>query len=147
MKKPNGIVIHHSLTKDSNTVSWDAIKKYHTETMGWDDIGYHFGVEYVTGSVKILTGRPILYAGAHTREFNDSIGICVVGNYDTDALEKDKFDALVDLTVQLLEEYPHLTPKQIYKHSEWAGYKSCPGKRFPWSDFIAMVNYKYANRT
>jgi N-acetylmuramoyl-L-alanine amidase len=145
MKKPSGIVIHHSLTKDSKTVSWDAIKRYHTETMGWDDIGYHYGIEYVGEEVQVLKGRSTIYAGAHTREFNNSIGICLVGNYDEQSVESDKLDALIDLTVSVLMEYPHLTPNQVYRHTEWASYKSCPGKNFPWPQFVKEVWDRWRN--
>jgi N-acetylmuramoyl-L-alanine amidase len=82
---PRFIVLHHSLTKDGETVNWDAIKKYHMETNGWGDIGYHFGVESVAGKYVILRGRPIVQRGAHCADGGmnrQSLGVCMVGNFD-----------------------------------------------------------------
>lgn len=135
LKKPKGIVIHHSLTKDNKVCDWDAIKKYHMKEQGWADIGYHFGIELIDGTVTILTGRPINMIGAHTVGKNDYIGICVVGNYDLGAPSEAHMNALRQLTLALMAQFPHITTKNIHRHSEFAP-KSCPGKAFPWTEFI-----------
>ena len=39
--KPDYILIHSSGTKDSETLSWGAIRQYHIFDNGWIAIGYH----------------------------------------------------------------------------------------------------------
>ena len=78
--KPQYFCIHHSLTKDGTVVDWDAIRRYHKETNGWTDIGYHYGIERVGGGLSLQIGRPESQPGAHTKEMHmnlKSIGICV----------------------------------------------------------------------
>jgi len=125
---PNKIIIHHSLTKDTGTVSWGAIRRYHIETMGFDDIGYQWGIELVNDHYEILMGRRPDQTGAHTIGQNDqSIGICVVGNYDIDPVPDVLKDEIQKLLTWLIFNY-NISSKEIYGHTEFANYKSCPGK-------------------
>ena len=47
------IIIHHSATADGRTHEWKGIDRYHTVEKGYDDIGYHFGLERV-GDFQML---------------------------------------------------------------------------------------------
>lgn len=128
--RPDSIIIHHSLTKDSETVSWGAIRRYHTVDMGWRDIGYHYGVELVGVYYEVLLGRFANMAGAHTKGMNErSIGVCVVGNFDVSEPPKEQWDAAVSLVQYLLEEHK-ISKHRVFGHNYFASYKSCPGKMF-----------------
>ncbi|BCS53302.1 peptidoglycan recognition family protein [Geobacter sp. SVR] len=138
LTKPKGIIIHHSLTKDGTVSDFEGIKRYHMEEKGWDDIGYHFLIENMNGTINICTGRPINKTGAHTVGHNDCIGVCVVGNFDLAPPDEAHMNTLVQLTLALLGQFPYLTPDDIHRHSEYAP-KSCPGKLFPWDKFISTI--------
>jgi Negative regulator of beta-lactamase expression len=124
------IILHHSLTKDSGTVSWQAIRRYHIETMKWDDIGYHYGLEMIGTECEVLVGRPLDVIGAHTRGYNSySVGICCVGNYDGEHLPGVMFEKLVPLVRSLMHTF-HIPLSAIRRHAEFAP-KTCPGTLFP----------------
>lgn len=128
---PTRIIIHHSLTRDSGTVSWGAIMDYHTNTKGWQDIGYHAGVELARDRYHAFFGRPTTIPGAHCKPRNpDSLGICFVGNYDERSPDAEMLNmavrrVLVPWCVQF-----NLGPQHLEPHSLWAGHKTCPGARF-----------------
>lgn len=46
--------------KDGGVVDWEAIRRYHKETNGWSDIGYHYEVERVGNGILLQVGRPEL---------------------------------------------------------------------------------------
>lgn len=131
--KPTKIILHHSLTKDSGSVSWGAIRNYHINTNGWSDIGYHFGIEDVQGEMDVLVGRMPDRTGAHCYGYNrNSIGVCFVGNFDIHpppilALEKGK-----ELIKYLMSVY---SIEHVLGHVELNSGKSCPGRKFPLEDF------------
>lgn len=137
--KPEIIIIHHSLTKDGATVSWNAIRRYHIETLGMKDIGYHAGVELVGESVyEALLGRPWDEAGAHTQGENyHSLGLCFVGNFD---LEEPPMAQLIvgARVVALWMRLFSIPLGKIFPHSAFAS-KTCPGKHFPFSKFLSLV--------
>ncbi len=128
------IVIHHSLTKDSGTVSWGAIREYHLYTKGWKDIGYHFGIEDLRGRIEILMGRMPSEKGSHCLGHNqDSLGVCFVGNFDLSPPEKENWDKGIELVRWLISVYGK--DVQILGDNELHPNKSCPGKLFSMDAF------------
>jgi hypothetical protein len=128
---PQYIVIHHSLTEDSKTVSWQAIRNYHVNQRGWNDIGYQYGIELVNDRYEILVGRMEGAVGAHTIGRNlDSIGICCVGNYDEDPPDQTMIEMLSKLCISICQRY-RISIENVRGHSYYAPDKTCPGRAFP----------------
>ena len=143
--KPLEIIVHHSLTQDSGSVSWGAIRKYHTQTLKrpYKDIGYHAGVELVKSGqelyYEILMGRMWDTPGAHVRGHNqDSLGLCLIGNFDLTIPTLAQLQAgakIVSLWLELFD----LTIGDIHLHREYDPNKSCPGRQFSLRDFKSYI--------
>ena len=151
MKKTH-IMIHHSLTKDSGTVSWGAIERYHTKpkeeggVYGFDDIGYHYGIEKAGSSYQALVGRPEQNNAAACKQGGmnrKAIHICCIGNYDVDEPPSEMLDVLVKRLINpIRDRYPMGVKgvglgisKEKFNywlvfHRDYASYKSCPGNNF-----------------
>jgi len=127
------IIIHHSLTKDSETVSWGAIRRYHID-MGFNEIGYHYGIELLRDDYEILLGRMVDEVGAHTKGYNTgSIGICFVGNFDLIIPSKEAWKLGLKLVRFLCRTY-NIKKEEIYGHRKFAD-KTCPGLMFDINKF------------
>ncbi len=138
--RPDYIIIHHSLTEDGQTVSWGAIRKYHIQ-QGWADIGYHYGIELIGDHYEVLMGRMPDQVGAHCKEAGmnqRSLGICLIGNFDL-APPPDMAFALLATLVKALQGSWNIPTGNVKRHSDYATYKSCPGKLFPWAEFIGRL--------
>ena len=135
---PTKIIIHHSLTRDSDTVSWNPIRQYHL-AKGWIGIGYHAGVEMINGHAEILLGRTWSQTGAHTRGENyHSLGLCIVGNFDDEPPRPEILDAAIMVTRLWMRLY-NIEADKVYGHNHFANYKSCPGHNFDMNAFRARL--------
>lgn len=131
------VVLHHSATVDGETFSWAAIRRYHTATLGWRDIGYHFGVELVGDPFgshqEIMVGRMLAEDAAAVKEKHMNklgVHICVVGNFDLAPPPPAQYQLTLKLVRSLLGIL-RLEPGDVDFHRTYATYKSCPGKKFP----------------
>jgi len=141
------IVVHHTLTSDGIVVNWDAIRRYHVHTNGWQDIGYHFGLEKAGRNYEILVGRPLNIMGAHTKCLNrNSVGIAIVGNFDRYPPTRTQINKLVKYILKPLMIYLDVPVERVIGHREAFialqregasetcikkyNRKSCPGWRF-----------------
>lgn len=87
MRPIEEIIIHCTGTVPSDLTTVEAVRRYHVNTLGWKDIGYHYLI-YLDGSIH--QGRPIDQAGAHCKNHNQrTIGICYVGGLDVNKKPKD----------------------------------------------------------
>lgn len=146
------IILHHSLTADGSTVSWDAIRRYHVQERGWDDVGYHFGIEQIGDRYEILVGRMLTETGAHCKELAMNVvglGICLVGNFD-DAPPSGAQLVVLRKLVKSLQEVFGIQTSHVLGHREigklsgfdWTAgqYKSCPGRQFDLNAFRSRLS-------
>ena len=144
MMKPIKAIIHCSDTEDSGTVSWSAIRKWHTgahpqSPHKWADIGYHYGVELIGDYYEVLVGRAENVQGAHCYGYNaNSLGICFVGKFDkeppADRMLMRAVEVFTPIVNRLMISYDEIKPHSFYEPG-----KSCPGKAFPMDRFIRSL--------
>jgi hypothetical protein len=138
---PTHIILHHSLTEDNDILSWSAIRRYHVHELGWNTIGYHFGIELVGDHYEILCGRMLNVPGVHCSQQRmnyKSVGICLVGNFDKKGPESSQLMVGKNLIRSLMETL-NIPKERIFRHSDFADYKTCPGKLFPFDEFIQSL--------
>ena len=127
------IVLHHSgSAMDRTTIH--SIHRWHLQ-LGWLGCGYHY-VIHSDGS--IFQGRPLDAVGSHARGFNNnSIGICVVGNFEEEYPLLCQQESLGKLLVYLINDRLKGQSLSIKRHKDVAR-TLCPGKNF--SYFIPVVS-------
>jgi hypothetical protein len=141
------VMLHHSLTPDSGTVSWNAIRRFHVHLKGWHEIGYHFGAELVADplpgvppSYEVMLGRSPLQIGAHCYQDNMNrlaLGVCLVGNFDLAPPPPGQLAATARL-VRWLLVLLNVGPENVIAHGDHAP-KTCPGSKFDMNEFRSRL--------
>lgn len=162
LRPPIGVCAHHSLTRDGKVPDAVGIRHYHMHpayngvtitqdeynrlkalsTKGlkpaWSECGYHELYERVNGVLTRIAGRPLLYQGAHCPALNAThFGVCIVGNFDIAAPDKELLDFAAVNIVKLMTEN-NIERNQLAYHCDY-DVKSCPGRLFPKAGFRLAV--------
>jgi len=131
MRDINRIVVHHSESEGGDR---EFIRYLHVDRNGWQDIGYHAiitnglpnGNWKAGGDGEIQEGRPEKMQGAHARGHNeDSLGVCLIGRFDSEVPTHAQISALVKLLLEWCEKYD-LDETDIFCHDELNN-TDCPG--------------------
>ncbi|MBP2652668.1 MAG: N-acetylmuramyl-L-alanine amidase, negative regulator of AmpC, AmpD [Firmicutes bacterium] len=137
-KKTDMIVIHHTAI---DNVSVADIHEMHL-AKGWAGIGYH---KVILPDGVVQNGRPENAIGSHALGANKrSIGISLVGNFETSLPTSQQLDALVTLTLELMAKY-HVPLENVVPHRAVTQGTVCPGTLFPWDQFIHALKEKSSN--
>jgi hypothetical protein len=105
-------IVHHSAGSNTDTNYINTIRNiylYHTQSNGWDDIGYNF---VIAPNGVVFDGRDPLgvaeqdnIQGAHFCAKNgETMGVCLLGNYDLVSPKTEMLEALEQLLVWKLHK-------------------------------------------
>lgn len=129
-KGVNMVILHHS---DDGQPCFDkqtcgrrvrSIQAYHQRQKKWYDIGYNW---LVGGDGSVYEGRGWSQQGTHTLNYNNvSIGIALIGNFNTEYPEQEQQDATRLLLQCGVNEGYLAADYDLYGHSS-ARCTSCPG--------------------
>ena len=143
-KKWQYIIIHHSATEHGSSLHFN---KAHL-AKGWDKgVGYDFVIDNRSedkedGQIEETPRWIKQIDGAHCKASDmnkKAIGICLVGNFDEEVVTQRQIESLVWLVHQLQGFY-HIPTRNIIRHGHVPGASTdCPGKRFPWEEFIRRL--------
>ncbi|XP_044256396.1 peptidoglycan-recognition protein SC2 [Tribolium madens] len=140
------VVVHHSA--DANCQNRQSCKNrvkgiqdYHMNHNGWQDIGYNF---LIGGDGNVYEGRGWGIWGAHVPNYNsNSIGICVIGNFQSIAPSQTQLDALKQL-ISCAQEGNYIRDDYRLIGHRQGSRTSCPGNQLfneisRWAHFDAGV--------
>ncbi len=141
-----GIVIHHSATPNGNMAIFD---RWHRDGNQWDGVGYDFvignGTDSRDGAIEVTFRWREQKIGAHCKTANNwsnenTIGICLVGDFEQTAPSSAQMQSLAQLVGFLQQRY-HIPLNRLYGHNSVPGarFTECPGSHFSFPDLHALL--------
>lgn len=144
----NYIVVHHSA---GNFGDIQFLQQIHSERQPSDPVDaipYHYIIGNGNGLGLGKTASDWRQAfniwGAHVSASNPDwnfrgLGICLIGDYETNPVPDEQYQALVTLTQQLMATY-NIPITNVSGHGHVAGESTkCPGKKFPMESFLRDI--------
>jgi N-acetylmuramoyl-L-alanine amidase len=135
-RKWTHIVLHHSAGPTGNALAFDRL---HREERKWKHgLGYDFvignGSRSGDGEIEVGHRWSRQMDGAHCKADGMNrrgVGICFVGNFETDRPTQAQIHAGLALVTWLADRFD-ISESNILGHGQAKGAKTlCPGKRFP----------------
>ena len=127
------IIVHHSATASGSAKNFDTAHRQRGMKNG---LAYHFvignGSNSSDGKVEVGSRWVQQLKGGHVRSEAhnaNSIGICLVGNFETSKPSRKQTSALIELTDYLMNRMLRGRPK-LMAHKELEK-TLCPGRHFP----------------
>ncbi len=129
------VVVHHSANAKASP---DAMRSYHMNTRGWDELGYHFvignGIAYGDGAVYVGNRWKKQMTGAHCKtpgnQYNEhGVGICLIGDLQKTKPTPRQMESLARL-VNFLCQKCGIPRSRVLTHGGITGKTACPGKNF-----------------
>jgi len=149
-----GVCLHHSASpmaaQYNGAATIDGIRRYHMQTNGWRDIGYHL---LLGPDLRLWAGRPLAWTGAHALVSNAAmlkkvgninwanqrlIGFCVIGNYDSEPVPNPLRLKVIDVLAEVLAFYGR-TADDLWFHRDLYS-TACPGKNWDRADLRAALD-------
>lgn len=130
------LIVHHSATATGNAAKFDA---YHRRRRRMKNgLAYHFvvgnGTDSDDGEIETGSRWTKQLQGGHVASLaynENSLGVCLVGNFEKTRPTARQVDALVELLGYLKNDLLGGGPK-LYLHREVKGERTlCPGRNFP----------------
>lgn len=117
-----GVTVHHSAGPYGQSIR--QIQDYHMDSNGWPDVGYNFLIK----EGRIFEGRGWSTHPAHDG-INDTLGVCVVGNY----MKTLPSDRDLDALSAFIGEAQRRTGTTLARGHRDVAQTACPGdKLYAW---------------